>query len=206
MDAVPDVAASPPARAFAWRTVAVFAVLLLAAWWLWTTYNPAEPRVPVAALPAPEPAPAGLPEPLVQKMQSAQDEAAPVVMTAGTPVEYDDDEVADVARRALGRVNAQGEALALLQVVSAKKTVDAYKTVAYELVCNTYDTKTNVGVLLSIKALLDVNGKLYISQLRPYHSVPDPMAHLGAASDPAPPADFEDPLELLAKMPLGSAQ
>lgn len=199
MDAPPATPAPGPSRA--WRNLALLAALAVAAWWLWRRYSEEEPRAPVAERPREEPPPLpGLPAALAQKMGRAADTAIPVVPTSGTPVEFEDDEVEQVAKAALARVNAQDESLVLMQVVSATKTLDAYKTVAYDIVCNAYDQRNSIGLLLAVKALLDVNGTLYISTLRPYHDVPDPMPQLGSAADPPPPADFEDPLTLLAKM------
>ena len=187
-----------------WRHVVVVAVMVLLVWWLFSRSStrsndaPLEPNPTPARTPASEARLPGVPQTLLKKMEAAQDANIPVVMTSGSAVEYGDNEVEDIAKAALARVNVQNEDLNLIALASVSKTIDAYKTVAYDIVANVFDTKATVGIMVSIIVLVASTGKVYLRTLRMYNDGPDPMASLGTASDPTGPATYQDPLALLA--------
>ena len=187
------------------KHLVMLAVAVLVLWWLWrrSATTRAEPDVPLLQASAAQPAPPatafpGVPQTLLQKMSAAQDTNIPVVMTSGSPVQYDDTEIENVVKNALDKVNAQDENLTLMSVSSASKTQDSYKTVAYDVVANVYDSKTLVGLLISVSVLVAADGKTYLKTLKLYNDVPDPMSSLQSAADPAGQATYSDPLDILA--------
>lgn len=185
-----------------WRTILVVAVLLAAVWWIWRERSKTKPEVVLQpnATPAPPLSP-GIPVSLGEKMARLVDTAIPVVSTSGAPVPHDDDEIRQLVRVVLGRVNAMGESISLMNIVSVSKTQDSYKTVTYDIVCNVYDAQANLGMMHTISVLIPVSGTLYIREYKMTQDVPSKAgAGLGAASDPAEFAAYEDPLAVLGAM------
>lgn len=200
--AVPDAPAPPRVS---WRVVAVVAALALLAWWvLRRPPATAVPELPMRPNATPQPAPLpGVPLSLSTKMAMVVDTQIPVVMTSGTPVPYDDDDIRQVVRSVLAKLNAMDESVTVIQVVSASKTQDSYKTVAYDVVASVHDAKENVGMLLDVSALVPVSGKLYVRKLQMHNKAPDtvagPEAREGGGGGLAA---YEDPVALLSKMKL----
>lgn len=202
MDGAPEAISGSRPR---WHTIAVIAVVLGAAWWVWKRHAKAAPDVPVQAnTPAPvDPLP-GISPNIVTKLARVPDAQIPVVMTSGASVQYGDDEVRQVIRLVLDRLNSMGERVSLIQLTSASKTLDSYKTVAYDIVFFAHDARENVGMLLSLSALVPVSGKLYVRSLKMYNTPAD--------RDPGPPAagdnpraalaEYEDPVTALSKVKL----
>lgn len=186
-----------------WRVLLVVAAMALVAYWVWQSH--AKKRPPVLVLPntpAPTDPMPGVPPNLIAKLARVADTQIPVVMTSGTPVPHGEDEIRQIVRQALARLNALDERVSLIQVTSAAKTVDSYKTVAYDIVISVHDGRENVGVLLSLAVLVPVSGKLYIRSFRMFNSPSD--------RDPGPPgagsdlsgahAPFEDAVSVLRGM------
>ena len=192
------------------KHLVIMAVAALVLWWLWRRSATArtEPDTPLQAsalLPPPKATSIpGVPPTLLQKMSDAQDTRIPVVMTSGSPLQYDDAEVENVVKGALAKVNAQGEQLTLISIASASKTQDSYKTVEYTVVANIYDATSLVGLLVSVSALVSADGKTYLKTLKLYNDVPDPMASLQSGADPTGPASFADPMDILASFKVTS--
>jgi hypothetical protein len=210
---------------FDWRTFVVLLALGAAALWVWRSSAVTPPRVPMVpnATPAPEPPP-GVPSPVARSMAGAVDTQIPVIMTTGTPVPYDDAEVARLTKLALARLNAglvtitggsggsggsgggtvggsgsgSGDGVTLIAVVDVAKTQDSYKTVAYEIVASVYDPRHNVGMLLTVSLLVPVSGAVYVRRLQAFNKARDDSP-LVSASVPAGHATFESPLALLAR-------
>lgn len=186
-----------------WRVIAVIAALVLVAWWVWRQSSKTKPDVPLRSNDATAPlAPPGIPLTLTEKMARAVDTVIPVVMTSGTLVPHDDDEIRQLVRKVFSRLNAMGEAVTLIKVVSASKTQDSYKTVSYEMVLNAHDAVHNVGVMLTLAVLIPASGKLYVRQFRLYHDAEKTDPGPGAASEPAGLAAYEDPMKVLQGMKL----
>lgn len=187
-----------------WRTVAIVAALALVAWWVWTHQGATVPEVRMQSNATPPPLPpTGVPITLVTKMARVVDTSIPVIMTSGTEVQYAEDEVTGIVRSTLKKLNAMDEYVSLVQVVSASKTIDAYKTVSYDIEANVYDARENVGLKVLISAIVPVSGTTYIRQFRlatpPASADQGPPAADGAGSSFAP---FEDPVRVLAAMRL----
>lgn len=180
-----------------WRVLLVLLVLVGVAWWIWTKKTQ-KPEVPLTPnITSPPPAPPGISKSLVEKMAMATDKQIPVVMTSGTPVPYDTDEIHRIVNTVLGKVNAMNESLTFISLASASKTQDSYKTVSYDIVANVYDSKNNVGIMVTINVLIPVSGFMYVRTLQLFH------AHgkedgLRAASEPVRMAAYESPLDVLA--------
>lgn len=194
-DAGPQI--DPPER-WNWRVIAVVAALGLVAWWAWKQQTTV-PEVPMQnnATPPPDP-PAGVPLSLTQKMAMLVDKQIPVVMTSGSAVPYDDDEIARLVRVVLGRLNSMDESVSPITTASVSKTQDSYKTVTYDIVANVHDARARVGLMVFLQVLVPVSGKMYIRQLRLYNDK-DRGDGPAAASGPAGPAPYESALEVLAK-------
>lgn len=181
-----------------WRAIAVLALLAAVVWWLWRLQDTAKPKVPMLAnTPAPQVSLPGVSSTLLTKIARVPDVQIPVVMTSGSVVPYGEDEVRQIVRRVLERLNAMGESVSLIQVVSVSKTLDSYKTVAYELVISVHDSKQTVGMMLSLSVLVPVSGEVYVRSFRPYNTTVDtgpPGAgdHAGSVF-----AEFEDPVAVL---------
>ena len=188
-----------------WRTVAVIAALALVVWWVWKERSKTKPDVAMRpnVSPAPVPPP-GIPLDLSSKMARVVDTAIPVVMTSGRPVPYDEDEVGQLVRRVLARLNSMGENVSLIKVISVSKTQDSYKTVTYDLVISVFDATNNVGMMLTVSILIPVSGAMYVREFRLYHRDGAVERGPNAASDPSLGtggfAAFEDPAAVLAKM------
>lgn len=185
-----------------WRVMVIVGVMAVVAWWVWRRMAKTKPDVvmtPNATAP-PQP-PAGIPLSLVEKMARAVDTQIPVVMTSGTAVPYDEDEIARMARTVLGKLNAQDESVSLVSVASVSKTQDSYKTVSYDMVLNAYDARNNVGLMLSVSTLVPVSGKLYIRKFSLFHTKDDNSGP-GPASEPAGHAAYQSPLQALANTKL----
>lgn len=186
-----------------WRTLAVIALIGLVAWWVWTNQPKKMPDVVMQPnTPAPVAQVPGVPPTVVSKMARVADTQIPVVMTSGTAVQYGDDEIRQVIRQVLDRLNAMDEKMTLIQVASASKTVDSYKTVAYDIVASMYDSRENVGMLVAMSVLVPASGKLYVRSLKlhnsPSESNPGPP---GAGENPRGGlAEYEDPVTVLRKM------
>ena len=183
-----------------WKMVAVLALLAGAAWWVWGRQSPARPAVaerPNAPAPSLPPAP-GLSATLLSKMERCADTQIPVVMTSGSSVPWGEDEVRLVIQHALNRLNEMDEQVTFLQRVSVSKTVDAFKTVAYDIVTHVYDARQNVGLMVSLSALVPVSGRLYVRSLRLSNSQAD-TGPPGAGGTPADGefAAYEDPVAQL---------
>lgn len=190
-------------RALNWRTVIVTAVLLGLAWWVWRRQGETVPPVEVTPNITPPPVPPpGVPTTLTAKLAAAVDTEIPVVMTSGSPVQYDDDEIKQTIRTVLARVNAAGEYLTLIQVASAAKTVDSYKTVAYDIRANLHDSKENVGLLVSMAVLVPVSGKLYVRSFRLAQDAEETNRGLPGPETAVGFAGYEDPVAILGKTKL----
>lgn len=190
-----------------WAVVVAVALVLLGGWWWWTRQvhdDTVAVPLPVVSLPSPPVSPPGIPPTLVDKITRAVDVSIPVVVTSGAPMPYTDSEIARVASAALSRVNSQGENLVLISVASASKTQDSYKNTAYELVVNAHDSVAGIGLLLTISLVVSETNAVYVRAMRLFNDVPDPMASLRTASDPAGHATFEDPLDMLSKFKVGA--
>jgi hypothetical protein len=189
-----------------WRLVLILLAMAAIVWWVWHTWTKEKPTVPLQSNPvSAPPTPAGIPLTLTQKMARVTDIAIPVVMTSGTQVEYDDDEVNQLVRRVLSKLNAMGEQVSLIKTVSVSKTQDSYKTVAYDIIMNAYDAVHNIGLMLALSILVPVSGQLYVRQLRMYHDAETATnAGPGAASDPVGYAPYENAMDVLAAMKPGA--
>ena len=188
-----------------WRNLAVIAVLAIALWWVWRRYARKAPAVRlVPNTPAPLAVQPGVPPTLVTRLAQSTDTQIPVVMTSGSQVPYDDADIKQIVQRALDRLNSLGEKVSLIQVVSASKTQDSYKTVAYDIVISAYDGKENVGVKLSLSALVPVTGKVYIRAFKLFNTPSEKDAGPpGPGADPtAEFARYEDPVSVLRNMKL----
>lgn len=200
----PSTAAAPSSSGVSWRAVLVIAALAAVAWWVYREHGKTRPVVEmqpnVTAPPVPPP---GVPLSVAAKMAAAVDELIPVVMTSGATVQYDDSEIRQIVRKVLDRV--QDENLTLIQVASASKTIDSYKTVAYDIVVNLHDSRENVGLLVSISALVPLSNTLYVRSFRMVHSPEDPTAGpagLEPGGGDRGLAAYEDPVTVLSKMTL----
>lgn len=186
-----------------WRTVIVTAVLMGLAWLVWRHQGETVPVVETTPNVTPPPVPPpGVPTTLTAKLAAAVDTEIPVVMTSGSPVQYDDDEIKQTVRSVLARVNAAGESLTLIQVASAAKTVDSYKTVAYDIRANVHDSKENVALLLTIAALVPVSGKLYVRSFRLSQDAEETRPGLPGPEPAGGLAEYEDPVAILGKIKL----
>ena len=186
-----------------WRNIAVIAALAFIVWFVWNRMARKAPEVRLERnTPAPVDLLPGVPQTLVTHLAQTTDEAIPVVMTAGKAVPYDDDDIRQVVRQALDRLNSLGEKVTFIQVVSASKTVDSYKTVAYEVVFSAYDGRENVGVKLSLSALVPVSGKLYLRAFTMFNTPGQKDAGPpGPGADPrAEFAAYEDPVSVLRSL------
>lgn len=186
-----------------WRTVVVLLAVLGVAWWVWKHYPDAQPVVQLENNATPAPAtPQGIPATLTQKLAAAVDAQIPVVMTSGSAVQYDDDEIAQITRAILAKINSQDEQLTLIQVASAAKTVDSYKTVSYEMRASVYDAKENISVLIDIGVLIPASGTMYIRKLRLSQDAPETVGGPAAYESAGGMAAFEDPVAVLSKVKL----
>lgn len=189
-----------------WPLAVTIAALALVVWWVWRERSKTKPEVPLVPNVTPPPVPPpGIPLTLAEKMAKVVDTAIPVVMTSGSTVPYDDDEINQLVRRVLARLNAMGESVSLIKVVSSSKTQDSYKTVSYEIVISAFDSKSTVGLMLTISALVPVSGTLYVRTFKLYHNAPPrekaTTAEPSAAYDqPSLYAQYEDPVKVLAAM------
>lgn len=189
--------------------VLVTVVLVAVAVWWWFRRQPPEPPVRIVAnTPPPQGVPdlPGVPITLLEKIKASVDVDIPLVVTSGTPMQYADGEIEEIVKAVLRRINARGETLTLLSVTSASKTVDAFKTVAYEITALAFEPKANFGLALEMSVLVPVTNKVYIKSLRMANDKPDTMPNLGSASDPVAPAPYEDPLDVLASVNAGLGQ
>lgn len=204
--AAPAAPAAPatPAR-FGWRTVAVLAVLAWVVWWVWRRQGPRVPTVELQPNTAPPPPPLpGVPLTLTAKMAKVVDTQIPVVMTSGTSVPFDEDDIRQVVRVVLARLNALDESVSFIQQVSASKTQDSYKTVAYDLVVSVHDAKENVGLTLAISVLVAVSGTLYVRKLEHFNKSPtQEQGPAGIENGRGGLAAYEDPVSILSQMKVG---
>lgn len=186
-----------------WRTLLVLLALAGVAWWIWRHQGDTVPPVQLQnnATPPPVP-PQGIPQTLTQKMANAVDTQIPVVMTSGSAVQYDEEEVGRIVRAVLGKINAQDERLTLIQVASTAKTIDSYKTVAYDMRASVYDAKENISVLVDISVLIPVSGTMYIRKLRLAQDAPETVRGPAAYESAGGLAAYEDPVAVLGKMKL----
>ena len=201
MDSAPETVTRPR-----WHTLVVIAVVLGAAWWVWNRHAKAAPDVAVQAnTPAPADPLPGISPNVVSKLARVPDAQIPVVMTSGSSVQYGDDEIRQVIRHALERLNSMGERVSLIQVTSASKTLDSYKTVAYDIVFSAHDAQENVGMLLSLSALVPVSGELFVRSLKMYNTPAERNPGPPAAGDNprAALAEYEDPVVALSKVKIG---
>lgn len=197
-----QVAAAPASRPgfFTWRTMLVIAALAAAAWWVWRESPRKKPAVALQSnVTPPPPAPPGVPMTLTTKMAQAVDTQIPVVMTSGSVVQHDDDEIRSIVRKVLSRLNDMGEAITLLQIASAAKTQDSYKTVSYEIVAQVFDSRENVGMSIVIHALVPLSGQLYVRTLRLQNTPDDGKGPAGVEGRGAGLAAYEDPVAVLKK-------
>lgn len=186
-----------------WRTVLVLLVLAGVAWWIWKHRGDTQPPVQLQSNITPAPAtPQGIPQTLTQKLAAAVDTQIPVVMTSGSAVQYDEDEVAQIVRAILTKINAQDEQLTLIQVASTTKTIDSYKTVSYEMRASVYDAKENISVLIDIGVLIPVSGTMYIRKLRLSQDAAETVGGPAAYEAVGGLAAFEDPVAVLSKVKL----
>lgn len=150
----------------------------------------------------PDPLP-GISPNITSKMQRVADANIPVVMTSGSTVPYGDKEIKDVVSHALGRLNAMGEHVVPIQIVSSSKTIDSYKTIAYEVTFNAHDFTSNVSMLLSLSALVPVSGQVYVRSLRMSSTSSDANAGPAAGNpEDVEFATYEDPVAALSKVKL----
>lgn len=184
-----------------WSNVVLIAALAFVVWWVWRRTRSNRPQAPMAQVtPAPPKLLPGISVALPVKLAKAADTRIPVVMTSGSQVPYDDAEVKTVVQQALDRVNAQDEKLTLIQVVSASKTLDSYKTVSYNVVISVHDSKENVGMMLALTALVPTSGKLYVRSFNLFNTAQDKDPGPPGTGDEAPLAKFEDPMTILKSM------
>lgn len=184
------------------RLVLVLAVVAALAWWI-LRHQGADKRPLVQmesnATPAP-PAPPGIPPNLPEKLAIAVDTQIPVVMTSGSPVQYGEDEIAQIVRSVLARINHMDEQLTLIQVASASKTTDSYKTVSYDIRASVHDSRDNISMLLDMAVLIPVNGSLYIRKLRLAQDAADPTKGPAGFEPAGGLAAYDDPVAVLGKM------
>lgn len=186
-----------------WRAVLVLVVLGGVAWWIWRHQGDTVPPVLLQDNVTPPPVPPpGIPQTLAQKLAKAVDTQIPVVMTSGSSVQYDEDEVSQIVRAVLAKINAQDERLTLIQVASTAKTIDSYKTVSYDMRASVYDAKENISVLVDIGVLIPVSGTMYIRRLRLAQDAPDTVRGPAAYESSGGLAAYEDPVAVLSKMKL----
>lgn len=192
-----------------WRTLLIVAAIALAAYlvWRWRRGAAAEDVSQVQmtsnATPPPEP-PAGTPASLPAKMAQVVDTQIPVVMTAGEAVPYDEDEVKGVVKGVLDQLNARDESVTLIQVVNTSKTVDSYKTVAYDLLVNVHDNKASVGLQMFMSVLVAATGKRFVRALRLAQSPEQPATQgpAGAGEGEGELAPYQDPIDALKNLKL----
>lgn len=211
-EAAPTAApSSSSSSSSGWRTLLVVAALALAVYLIWKGRAAAATDTPlpemasnVSAPPAP---PVGAPATLATNMAELVDTQIPVVMTAGAPVPYGEEEIKDTVNAVLQQLNAKGQHVTLIQVVNATKTVDSYKTVSYDILANLHDHVTNVALQVVLGVLVAVTGTRYIRVLRMAQSPADSaQGPQGAAVGEAPgPAPFEDPVVALKNLDLAAA-
>lgn len=186
-----------------WRTVLVLLALAGVAWWIWKHQGDSVPPVQLQNNATPPPAtPQGIPQTLTQKMANAVDTQIPVVMTSGSAVQYDEDEVAQIVRAVLAKINAQDEQLTLIQVASTAKTIDSYKTVSYEMRASVYDAKENISLLIDIGVLIPVSGTMYIRKLRLTQDAAETVRGPAAYEASGGLAEYEDPVAVLRNVKL----
>lgn len=195
-DTPASIAADAAPEGWNWRTLLVIAALAVAVWWVWSRKT-TKPEVPMVSnvTPAPTP-PAGIPKTLAEKLAMAVDTQIPVVMTSGSAVPHDEDEINRIVASVLARVNALNESVTLINVVTASKTQDSYKTVSYDVVANVFDAKGHVGVMIVTNVLIPVSGTMFVRELRLYHAA-DKNDGPRPASEPAGHAPYESPLDVL---------
>lgn len=186
-----------------WRTVLVIGIMAAIVWYIWRRGWKTKPTVPLTnnSSPAP-PAPAGISLTFTEKLARLVDTAIPVVMTSGSVVQYDEDEIGQIVRQVLQRLNAMGESVTLMKVVDVSKTQDSYKTVTYDILINVHDAITRVGLLLNLSVLIPVSGTLYIRKFQMYNKPESQGAGLQAATDPAGFASYDSPLQVLSNLKL----
>lgn len=194
-----------------WRALLVVAAVALAAYMVWrwrkaegaATVEPAPMTSNVT--PAPQ-APVGTPASLPAKMAAMVDPQIPVVMTAGAPVPFDDEEIKGVVNGVLAQLNARDEDVTLIQLVNSSKTADSYKTVAYDVLANVHDNRANVGLQIFLSVLVAATGTRYVRALRMAQSPEQPATQgpegAGSAAAGGNLAPFEDPVEALKNLKL----
>lgn len=188
-----------------WRNIALLVALAFVVWWVWRRHARKMPDVKLERnTPAPVTQLPGVPATLITHLAQTTDSQIPVVMTAGNQVPYDDEDIKQVVRYGLDRLNLLGQKVSLIQVVSAAKTSDSYKTVAYDIVFSAYDGRENVGVKLSLSVLVPLSGKLYIRSFKMFNTPSEKDA-----GPPGPGADsqaefarYEDPVSVLRNLKL----
>lgn len=202
MDGAPDVTTNGRPG---WHAVVVIVVLVVVAWWVWKRHAKTAPTVPVQEnTRAPTDSLPGISPNIETKLARVPDTQIPVVMTTGSTMQYGDDEIRHIIRQALERLNSMDEQVSLIQVTSASKTQDSYKTVAYDLVFSVHDARENVGMLLSLSALVPVSGKLYVRSLKMYNTPADrdPGPAAAGSTQRENLAEYEDPVSALSKVKL----
>lgn len=200
--------AAPTSSSSPWRTLLVVAAIALAAYLVWRWRHSVVEDVPQVqmtsnATPPPE-APAGTPASLPAKMAQVVDTQIPVVMTAGEAVPYDEDEVKGIVKGVLDQLNARDENVTLIQLVNTSKTVDSYKTVAYDVLVNVHDNKANVGLQLFMSVLVAATGKRFVRALRMAQSPEQPATQgpAGAGEGQGELAPYQDAVDALKNLKL----
>jgi hypothetical protein len=187
-----------------WESLVLILVLACAVWWVWKRAI-AKPKVDMQPnATAPPVPPPGIPVTITAKMARVVDPLIPVVMTSGATVPYTEDEVNQIVRSVLGRLNSLDEQVTLIQVVSVSKTQDSYKTVAYDIAMNVYDARENVGMQLLTTVLVPVSGLMYVRQLKLASETADTNAAPRGrdAVEKGGVAVYEDPVAVLSTMDL----
>ena len=199
---------APPTSATSWRTLLIVAAVALAAYLVWRGRASQAPQPEMTSnVSAPPVPPVGAPLTLAAKMAQLVDTQIPLVMTAGAPVQYGEDEIRDTVNGVLQQLNAKGESVVLIQVIDAAKTVDSYKTVAYDVLANLHDHKASVALQVVMSVLVAATGARYIRSLRMAQSPADSaQGPQGVGVGEAPPlAPFEDPVLALKNLNLAAA-
>lgn len=104
--------------------------------------------------------------------------------TAGEAVPYDAEEVKDVMRGVVERINRRSPLdLSLLSVDGVRKTVDRYKNLRYEASLTAYSKTKNVGSKLGVVVEVTPDGRELVKSLRVQNAARDNSSGISACND-----------------------
>ena len=141
---------------------------------------------------SPVPAPPGVPPTLLQILQKVTDAQTPNMVAPVRDAPYDDDEIKQVLRPLLDKINGLGAKVVMVgNAHKAAKTFDANNMVQYTVTWSVYDARENVSVLLAT-TLLVTSSAMYAKEMR-LATPPSTHDTLGTATNEIVYAEFVDP-------------